>query len=109
MAMTKAQILQEIKRTAEANGGKPLGVRKFCDDTGVRELHWKRFWPRFSQAVTEAGYVPNQFEQGYEKNQLLEIYAKVALEIGKLPTRNDLQFKEYNDPEFPSTILTAMN
>ena len=31
--MNKADILQEIKRTAEANGGVPLGWRRFESET----------------------------------------------------------------------------
>jgi hypothetical protein len=101
--MDKATILEEIRRTTKANGGAPLGVRKFQSETGIRESEWKRFWPRFSDAVKDTGCAPNSFEQGYEKNELLEKYAKVAMEIGNLPTRNDLAFKEYNNPDFPAT------
>ncbi|MBU2574271.1 MAG: hypothetical protein KKH28_09365 [Elusimicrobia bacterium] len=34
--MNKTHILQEIKRTAEKNGGVPLGWKKFLAETGLR-------------------------------------------------------------------------
>jgi hypothetical protein len=43
--MTKGHILSEIRRTAAANGGVPLGVRRFFAETGVKESDWHgRFW-----------------------------------------------------------------
>jgi hypothetical protein len=38
--MNKEHILQEIKRTVEANHGAPLGWRKFADETGIRDRDW---------------------------------------------------------------------
>jgi hypothetical protein len=78
-------------------------VRRFHAETGLRESDWKPFWPRFNDALREAGFAPNQITQGYGKAKLLESYANLALEIGNLPTRNDLQFKAHNDPGFPTS------
>jgi hypothetical protein len=57
--MTKLFILQEIKRTAEGNGGRPLPQREFESQTGITRFDWfARFWARWSDAVREAGYGP---------------------------------------------------
>jgi hypothetical protein len=58
--MNKQQILEEIKRTAEANGDVPLGKQRFLTETGIRESDWSgRFLTKWSAAVREAGYEPN--------------------------------------------------
>jgi hypothetical protein len=59
--MKKQEILDEIKRTAAANGGKPPGSRTFATETGIQESEWLgKHWARWGDAVHEAGLVPNQ-------------------------------------------------
>jgi hypothetical protein len=102
MPMTKMHILDEIRRTAEANGGVPLGWRRFQAETGIRQTDWSRFWARWGDAIREAGFAPNEFTAAYENSTLLDFYAKLAQEMGRLPAWSDLKLKAYNDPEFPS-------
>src|SRR5579871_633543 len=101
--MDKGHILQEIKRTAGANGGIPLGWRRFLSETGIRECDWLGVhWARWSDALREAGFAPNQLTIGYDKPVLLEKYARFAIELGRLPVKGDLRLKAHNDPDFPS-------
>jgi hypothetical protein len=100
--MTKTHILDEIRRTAQANGGEPLGWRLFKKETGIRQSDWGRFWARWGDALREAGFTTNEFNAAYEISTLLDWYAKLAREMSRLPTTNDLKVKAYSDPEFPS-------
>lgn len=101
--MEKDFILSEIRRTAELNGGRPLGWRRFLAETGIRETDWLgTHWPRWSDAVKEAGFLPNRLQQPYEKDVLLEKLATLALELGRLPNRGDLRFRAARNPAFPN-------
>ena len=54
--MTKGHILAEIRRTAAANGGRPLGRERFFVDTGFKEADWYlKHWVRSSEAFAKPG------------------------------------------------------
>lgn len=101
--MNKAYIIQEIKRTAEANGGAPLGVRRFLSETGIMVSDWEGIhWARWSDAIREAGFAPNQLSAAYDDSILLEKYARLARELSRLPSHRDLRLKAHTDSCFPS-------
>ena len=103
MIVTKAHILDEIKRTAEANGGQPLGRQRFYAETGIKEADWSgKYWVRWSDALREAGYSPNQFQSAYDEQFLLEKFATFVQELGYFPVVAELKLKARQDPEFPS-------
>lgn len=102
MGMTKLQILDEIKRTAAANGGVPLGWRKFATETGIRDPDWKgKLWARWSDAVREAGFTPNEMTEAHGESYLLDKYAKLTLDLGRLPAVADTRLAVSNGLEFP--------
>ena len=106
--MDKAHILREIKRTADANGGIPLGTARFATETGIKQSDWFGIhWPRWSDAQREAGFEPNQLTESYDIKKLLEQYAKLVLELGRLPTSSDLRFQANKVPSFPSHTTFA--
>jgi len=69
---TRQEILSEIKRAAQENGGRPLGKARFESETGIKPYDWGRFWARFGDAVKEAGFVPNRLQLAYDNGFLLE-------------------------------------
>jgi hypothetical protein len=101
--MDKRHILDEIKRTADANGGMPLGKQRFLAETGIRESDWSgRFWTKWSDAVREAGYEPNVKQAAFEADSLLEKLALFVRELGHYPVVTELRMKARSDPGFPS-------
>lgn len=100
--MDKEFILQEIRRTAAANAGVPLGWRRFLTETGIRQTDWlRRYWARWSEAVREAGFSANAMTDAYEDEELLAVYATLTMELGRLPTSADMRLRTRNDPTFP--------
>lgn len=99
----KEQILKEIRRTAQANGGKPLGRTRFEQETGINPWTWGRYWPRFGDAQREAGFGPNTLNAAFDPDDLLERYVEVIAALGKLPTTNELRVQRTRDPTFPDS------
>jgi hypothetical protein len=86
--MTKQNILDEIKRTTEANKGKPLGGPRFSKETDIKESDWAgRYWARWSDAVREAGYEPNSMQEAYDEPYVLEKLSAWTKQIVLRPKR----------------------
>jgi hypothetical protein len=101
--MNKQHILQEIKRTAESNGGIPLGRLRFFRETGIKESDWKgKYWARWNDAVTEAGLEPNQKTSAYEEGLLIEKFISLMRELGRFPVVAEIRMKVRKDPGFPN-------
>lgn len=101
--MDREYILEEIRRTAAANGGAALGRREFQTATGIAAGDWQgRYWARWGDAVREAGLAPRKLNQAFDERHLLSCLADLALELGRLPVRNEIKLKRHQDPSFPS-------
>lgn len=99
---TKEEILNEIKRTAQENGGKPLGYGRFEKETGIRPYDWERFWARFGDAQKEAGFEPNQLQGAHADQFLIEKLIGLMRKLGKFPTTREIDVARNTDPELPS-------
>ncbi|HEV2622045.1 MAG TPA: GIY-YIG nuclease family protein [Frateuria sp.] len=103
MSFTRDHILAEIKRTAAANGGKPLGRLAFLGETGIRESDWRgRFWARWNEVLKDAGFGPNKLNEGREDSVLLDRFAGLAIELGRLPVYSEIRLRKRTDPTFPN-------
>jgi hypothetical protein len=101
--MNKEHILQEIKRTAKANDGAPLGRLRFFRETGIKESDWKgKYWARWNDAVSEAGLEPNQKTVAYEEGLLIEKYISLMRELGRFPVVAEIRMKVRADASFPN-------
>lgn len=106
--MDKAKILAEIQRTAAANGGVPLGLERFYQETGIRSADWKgKIWARWGDAVREAGLEPNTLVAATDEAELLERYAAFVRELGRLPVISEMRLRKRTDPALPNEkVLT---
>jgi hypothetical protein len=100
--MDKEIILEEVRRTAQANGGKPLGRARFSRQTGLKDSDWGRYWARWSDVVKAAGLKPNTLNQPIPLEDLLRRVVLFTRELGHLPTSSELRLRARQDPTFPS-------
>lgn len=101
--MNKQHILDEIRRTAEANAGVPLGQARFLRETGIKHYDWYgKYWIRWGDALREAGFAPNKLQSAYTEDRLLESFISLIRELGRFPVYGDLRLRRRRDPAFPS-------
>lgn len=108
--MDKQHIIDEIRRTAEKNGGRPLGRERFATETGIKQSDWYgKYWARWGDAVKEAGYSPNELQGAYSDEWLITQLITFIREIGRFPAFADLRMRERTHSTFPShTTFTRL-
>lgn len=101
-ALDRKFILSEIRRLAEADGGKPVGRERFRQQTGIRHHQWLGvYWPSWGAAVAEAGFTPNALDAAFDKNRLLHNLASAVRELRKFPTAAELALYARSRNGFP--------
>jgi len=102
--MNKENIIAEIRRTAKANGGVPLGWKRFESETGIKHNDWfGKFWACWSDAVREAGFEPNRLNEAYDDETLLRKLVELTHRLGRVPAKGHLKLARKDDPIFPSS------
>jgi hypothetical protein len=106
--MDKQTILSQIRKTAAANGGVPLGFKRFEQETGIRHRDWfGKLWGRWSDALEAAGFSPNTLQPPFSDGAVLEQLIGLTREIGRFPGRGDMRLKKRSDPSFPNAKVFA--
>lgn len=104
--VSRRKILGEIRRIAEEDGGKAPGYERFADVTGIKEGDWRgRYWARWSDAVTEAGFPPNKMQARSDDNEALRRYSAETQRLGRPPTHAELRLIRQTDKTFPSSSV----
>jgi hypothetical protein len=99
----KRFIINEIRRTAQANHGVPLGQINFSKATGITIAAWRgKLWLRWNEALEEAGFSPNKKQGPYEEEWLIDKFIGLMRELGHVPISTELEKKRYQNPTFPS-------
>ena len=99
----KQQILNEIRRLANENGGRAPGKGQFHNETQFSESDWYgKIWLRWNDAVEEAGLEPNKKQEKLPSDTVLRKYAEVCLHYGKIPTSAELRFYARHTADFLS-------
>lgn len=103
LGMTRNHILGEIRRIVLANNGKVPGKLAFLRETGIKESDWSgKLWARWSDAIKEAGFTPNQLQEGYQKEEVIRNVIALIRELGHFPVTSELRLKARSTPGFPN-------
>lgn len=99
---TRDEIISEIIRLADENGGRAPGRRAFENATGIREGEWSGvYWARWGDAVAEAGLQPNQKRGKLPTDQVLRYFAEAMRHYGHFPTSLEIKMYSRERPDFP--------
>jgi hypothetical protein len=101
--MTRDAILKAIRTTAAENGGRPLGARAFHSSTSISRTDlWNAGFPRYGDAVKEAGLKPNKLQTAFDSGAMLTALAAFTRHLSKFPTISDLKAARTSRPDLPS-------
>jgi hypothetical protein len=100
--MDRGYILAEIRRTAEENVGTAPGRALFEKESGIRAHEWGKYWPRWGDALEEAGFTRNEFNQAISDDALLGKLAEFVRQLNRFPVVGDLRVRASADPAFPN-------
>jgi len=104
VVIDRTHIIREVKRIADANGGKPPGVQVFERETGIKQSDWyPDTWLRWSDALEEAGYPPNKLQGRIGDEVLIEKYMALVRELRRFPVIGEIRRKAKTISYFPAT------
>lgn len=100
-------IISQIKRLATETGAPP-GQIAFANVTGITQSKWRGvYWARWGDALAEAGYAPNEWNQRKDSREILEQVAALCRGFGRLPTRAEIMLHRQSNPDFPAQKTVA--
>jgi Meiotically up-regulated gene 113 len=101
-AITKQAIIDALRKTAEENGGVPLGKDRLKKETGIGEYDYFKYWPNLSEAQREAGFTANVLNAAHSEEFVFDSVIALMRELNRFPTNADLIVKRNKDNDFPS-------
>lgn len=103
MANDRVSILNAIRQAASECGGQAPGQVRFEQLSGIPVAAWRgKYWARWSDAVAEAGFLPNKTNEATPTNIVLESLARLALKVGHIPTYGEVRLARQQDSSFPA-------
>ena len=99
----KQFILSEIRRTAELNGGKPLGQRAFLTATGIAVHEWLGVhWARWGGALVEAGFEPLEWTVAVDELKIYGTLIPLIRKYGRYPTKAEILIEKRGNSQIPA-------
>jgi hypothetical protein len=98
----KDTILEEIRRITKQSDGVPPGMKTFENESGIKKSAWRgKFWSKWSDAVSEAGFKPQERTQKLDHDGVMAALAVCVRHFGREPSRAEFELYKRNVPELP--------
>lgn len=105
MALSKDEIISAYKGLVTANAGRRVGEKIFVRETGISRYFWQGgYWRSWSAFQTDAGYAPNLPNEKTPDEIVLDSFARLTLEQGRIPSEADLVLKRRSHGSFPNKL-----
>jgi hypothetical protein len=76
--MTEQDIIGAIKRYFDQHGEAP-GKLSLLSEMGIRESDWRgKYWTNWPEAVAAAGLTPNQLQEAYSRDEVIDKMIELA-------------------------------
>lgn len=103
MAISRQELLDNIRKYVKTHDGKIPGERSFAAATRIRQSSWKgRYWARWTDAVREAGYKANTLTQKVSDEDILARLANLVTKLGHFPVRDEINMEARQTPGLPT-------
>lgn len=100
--LSKEAIVKAYQDLVKKRAGRLVGGAAFARETGISPYYWNGgYWRSWSTFQTDLGYTPNAPTSRIDDETLLQRFADLTVELGRVPTQADLKLKRKDDPSFP--------
>lgn len=77
-------------------------MARFAAETGIRDRDWLgRFWARWSDALADAGFPPNEYQRRFDDDEVLAKLVEEIRRLGRMPTVAEMGLRRRADRSFP--------
>ena len=75
-------------------------------NAGIKNFYWHKYWAKITDLQKEVGLSPNTFlKPPYEHDALCEKFIALIRELGKWPTKAEIEVKNNKEKNFPGSSI----
>lgn len=107
---TREEILNETRRLAKEKGGRAPSEKELDLNAGIKNYYWHKYWTKITDLQKESGLPPNTFFKiPHQHDALCKKFVLLIRELGKWPTKAEIEVKHYKETNFPGSSIFYRN
>ena len=84
----------DLYRAVSTKLGKPAGLERFCSEANLKQAEVYYYWASPAELAKEAGLQPNKKTERLPDSDVFADYAKVCIDLGKVPSMHQLRIAQ---------------